>query len=224
MADVNNIGGAGSTQNTNGTSAAKKTTNTMEEAQDRFLRLLTTQMRNQDPLNPLDNAQVTSQMAQINTVAGITKLNESIAALSKSMMAGQAMQAASVIGRQALVPGNLIDLAGSKGAAGVNFAEDVDQVTVSILDKDGKLVSKQELGGQSAGVLRLAWDGKDDKGNQLPDGQYHFEISASYKGKSIQATPYAFSRVNSVLLGDDGVKLDVGKLGNVAFADVKQIV
>ncbi|MBB5018743.1 flagellar basal-body rod modification protein FlgD [Chitinivorax tropicus] len=223
MADVNKVSGAGAAQNNGATTTAKKT-NGMEEAQDRFLKLLTTQMRNQDPLNPLDNAQVTSQMAQINTVAGITKLNESIAALSKSMMAGQAMQAASVIGRQALVPGDLIDLAGSKGAAGVNFADDVDSVTVNILNKEGKLVSSQELGKQPAGVLRLAWDGKDDKGTQLPDGPYRFEVSAAYKGKAIQATPYAFARVNSVLLADDGVKLDVGRLGSVAFADVKQIV
>ena len=225
MADVNSVSGAGSAGNTSSTKQTKST-NSMDEAQDRFLRLLTTQMRNQDPLNPLDNAQVTTQMAQINTVTGITKLNESIAALSKSMVAGQAMQAASVIGRQALVQGNQLALTGSGGAsAGIDFAKDVDNVAVAIVDANGNQVAKQELGEQKAGMMRLDWDGKDDNGNALPAGTYHYAVQAkAADGSLVDATKYAFGKVGSVLLGDDGVKLDIGSLGTVAMTDVKQIV
>ena len=221
MADANSVNGVG--QTTGQTSSTKPKSN-IEETQDRFLRLLTTQMRNQDPLNPMDNAQVTTQMAQINTVAGIDKLNESMAALSKSMLSGQAMQAASVIGRQALVQGDMLTLTNGVTAGGVELASDAENVTVSIFDAQGRMVSQQDLGAHEAGMLRMAWDGKDDADNQLPDGNYVYTVQATNDGEKVDVTKYAFARVNSVLLGDDGVKLDVGKLGSVSMTDVKQIV
>ena len=95
---------------TSASSTKKQELSAADEAQHRFLTLLTTQMRNQDPLNPTDNAQVTSQMAQINTVSGITKLQDSIEKLSQTLtqnvIAGQSAQAATLIGRQVLVPGS----------------------------------------------------------------------------------------------------------------------
>src|SRR5512147_1078567 len=83
---------------------------TAASTEDRFLKLLVSQLKNQDPLNPLDNAQVTSQMAQLSTVTGIDKLNATLQALSSSMIASQSMQAASMIGHVVMVPGNRVDL------------------------------------------------------------------------------------------------------------------
>ena len=104
---------ADQTQNTifaDATKSRKKEMTAAEEAQHRFLTLLTTQMQNQDPMSPMENAEVTSQMAQINTVSGITKLQDTIEALSETLrqnvVAGQSAQAASLIGRQVLVPGS----------------------------------------------------------------------------------------------------------------------
>src|SRR5437870_11144228 len=77
---------------------------------DRFLKLLVAQMKNQDPLNPMDNAQVTSQMAQINTVTGIDKLNTTVAGLSSQFMQMQAMQGASLVGHDVIVAGNKLDI------------------------------------------------------------------------------------------------------------------
>ena len=77
---------------------------------DRFLKLLVAQMKNQDPLNPMDNAQVTSQMAQINTVTGIDKLNSTVAGLSAQFMQMQAMQGASLVGHDVIVAGNKLDV------------------------------------------------------------------------------------------------------------------
>src|SRR5678815_4078393 len=77
---------------------------------DRFLKLLVAQMKNQDPLNPMDNAQVTSQMAQINTVTGIDKLNSTVAGLSAQFMQMQAMQGASLVGHDVIVPLSLIHI------------------------------------------------------------------------------------------------------------------
>ena len=79
-----------------------------DDVQDRFLKLLVTQMKNQDPLNPLDNAQVTTQLAQISTVNGIEKLNATIEAMASSFTSGQSLQAATMIGKDVLVPGSTL--------------------------------------------------------------------------------------------------------------------
>jgi len=101
---------AASTKSTNSTDAT-------DSGQDRFLTLLVAQMKNQDPLNPLDNAQVTSQLAQINTVNGIEKLNHTLTKLLESNQDTQALQAATVVGRQVLADGNGIVLAGATARA-----------------------------------------------------------------------------------------------------------
>ena len=89
--------------------------------EDRFLKLLVTQMKNQDPLNPMDNAEVTSQMAQLSTVTGIDKLNSTVEALSASMLASQSLSAVSMIGHPVLVAGTQIDLLNSQGDAAVVY-------------------------------------------------------------------------------------------------------
>src|SRR6266581_877373 len=91
----------------NGTSSSAASPSSASEAgsQDRFLKLLVTQLQNQDPLAPMDNAQLTSQIAQINTVTGITNLNSSVQALSGQFLQMQTLQGASLIGKQVIVPG-----------------------------------------------------------------------------------------------------------------------
>src|SRR5215204_242231 len=108
---------------------AGKQTSATAGLQDRFLKLLVTQMKNQDPLNPLDNAQVTTQLAQISTVNGIEKLNATIEAMASSFTSGQSLQAATMIGKDVLVPGSTLQLAGSS-VFGVELAQAADQVKV----------------------------------------------------------------------------------------------
>ena len=105
-----------------------------DDPQDRFLKLLVTQMKNQDPLNPLDNAQVTSQLAQISTVNGIEKLNTTLQAMANGFTAGQSLQAAGMIGHNVLVPGSALQLTGGNGAFGVDLAQPADDVKVTIKD------------------------------------------------------------------------------------------
>ncbi len=108
--------------------------------QDRFLKLLVTQLQNQDPLNPLDNAAVTSQLSQISTVTGIEKMNETLASLLSSYSDNQSMQAASLIGKNVLAPGTALKLAGGQATGGVNLAAAADQVRVSVLDSSGRVL------------------------------------------------------------------------------------
>ena len=129
---INNTQDAGSAAalfaSLNSSSSSAANTSTAADTQDRFLKLLVTQMKNQDPLNPMDNAQVTSQMAQLSTVTGIDKLNATLQALSDSMMGNQPLQAASMIGHGVLVPGNGVDLSNGNGYGGIELAQSVDDV------------------------------------------------------------------------------------------------
>jgi flagellar basal-body rod modification protein FlgD len=205
----------------NGTKAA---TSTADDAQDRFMKLLVTQMRNQDPLNPLDNAQVTSQLAQLSTVSGIDKLNTTLQALQANYQTSQSLQATDMIGHGVLVPGSTVALADSKGILGVEMVDAADKVKVTVRDAAGVAVRTFDLGAQKAGVVPLAWDGKTDSGATAADGTYKFEVSAVTGDKSVKATALSFGTVSSVMTGAAGVKLTLPGLGNVSFADVKQIL
>jgi flagellar basal-body rod modification protein FlgD len=221
---------APTTTNTAAASAATGSTSSSAsgsvsgEQQDRFLKLLVTQMKNQDPLNPLDNAQVTTQLAQIQSVNGIEKLNNTVQGLSSSLMASQSVQSAAIIGRQVYATGSYLNLSGGKGTGGVNLTQDVEHVYVSIADKSGAVVRRLDLGAARAGMSGFEWDGKTDAGGTAPDGQYVFQLTAANGNKAITVEPFMASRVDGVSLGATGMKLNLQGGGSIGMADVKQIL
>ncbi len=193
-------------------------------AQDRFMTLLVTQMKNQDPLNPMDNAQVTSQLAQLSTVTGIDKMNTTLESLMGSFQSNQSLQAANMIGHGVLAPGASVVLADGKGMLGVELAEPADKVQVTIRDAAGKLVHAIDMGSMKAGMQQLQWDGATDSGGVAASGQYTFEVTATRAGEKVDATKLAFGIVDSVSMGAQGVKLNIPSLGAVNFTDVRQIL
>ncbi|HEY0847043.1 MAG TPA: flagellar hook assembly protein FlgD [Noviherbaspirillum sp.] len=206
----------------NGTRNATKST--ADAAQDRFMTLLVTQMRNQDPLNPLDNAQVTSQLAQLSTVTGIDKLNATMQSLMGSYQTSQSLQAASMIGHGVLVPGSRVNLVDGKAILGVELADPADNVQVRILDSSGRPIHTMDLGSQRAGLVPMAWDGTTDSGAAAADGQYTFEVTATRGGERTTATALSFGTVSSVSTNAQGVKLTLPGIGDVNMADVRQIL
>src|SRR6476620_2610359 len=124
---------------------------------DRFLKLLVAQMQNQDPLSPMDNAQVTSQMAQINTVSGIEKLNLTVQGLSSQFAQLQAVQGVSLVGHDVVVPGNTLQVADATAEAGYELTGPADQVKVEILAPSGKVVDTLNLGAQTSGIHSFDW-------------------------------------------------------------------
>src|SRR6218665_1878479 len=124
----------------NGTSK----TQTANEAgsADRFLKLLVAQMQNQDPLSPMDNAQVTSQIAQINTVSGIEKLNTTVVGLSGQFTQMQALQGAALVGREVVVPGNTLTVKDGVGSGTFELGSAADDVQVEVLDKQNNVIEK----------------------------------------------------------------------------------
>ena len=221
--DTNSAAALFSSLNANADSAA--TTSTAADTQDRFLKLLVTQLKNQDPLNPMDNAQVTSQMAQLSTVTGIDKLNVALQALSDSMISNQSLQqAASMIGHGVLVPGKGVDMANNMGYGGVDLEQSVDRLDISIYDQAGALVRNFSLGAQPVGLVSWQWDGRDNSGNSVADGSYTFAADAALAGKKVDAGTLQFGVVNSVTQDKQGVALSVGQLDGVALSQVRQIL
>lgn len=208
----------------NGTSVSKTSANSTQGTEDRFLKLLVTQMQNQDPLNPLDNAQVTSQMAQLSTVTGIEKLNTALSDMSKSFMANQSLQAANMIGHNVLAPGGDLNLKGGTVIAGIELQGAADKVAVSIKDSKGNVVRNIDMGEQKAGTVSFQWDGKTEGGQAAPDGKYTFEVVATQGTESVTADKLTLSKVTSVTLGAQGVSLNVeGQTKPIDAVDVKQI-
>lgn len=206
-----------------GSGAAKAAKGSTAEIQDRFLSLLVAQMKNQDPLNPLDNAQVTSQLAQLSTVQGIENMNASLAALAASMGANQMAQAASLIGHGVLVPGNSVSPEQLKDVMGFELPRPADQVRIEILDAGGNVVRGLDLGPRESGVSAVAWDGLTQSGAAAPAGQYSFKVTAVQGGQTLSSIALNLGMVNSVSQNGQGVQLNLPGNKSVGYAEVRQI-
>jgi len=197
----------------------------MQEASDRFLTMLVTQLKNQDPLNPLDNAAVTSQLAQINTVTGIEKLNAALASLMDGYAESQAMQAANMIGRTVLIAGDQMQLSEVGGLGGVKLDGPASEVMVSVIDANGATVYSADLGSYSeAGSFAFFWDGTTVGDEKAPPGNYTVRVTARQGEQEVPATAMQAGMVNAVVRERTGFLLDLGLLGKVSFSDVQQIL
>ena len=195
----------------------------VENPQDRFLKLLVTQMKNQDPLKPMDNAEVTSQIAQISTVSGIDKLNTTLQALTDDMGESLSMEATDMIGHSVFVSGNSVELNGGAAKMGIELEQPVDQVQVTIKDSAGIAIRTMNLEAFPTGVSTISWDGRTDNSTMAADGSYTFEVKASRGGEEVKVSQLALGAVKSVSPADEGALLDMGKLGIVGLSDIKQV-
>ncbi|SAI71263.1 basal-body rod modification protein FlgD [Bordetella ansorpii] len=208
------------------------TSSAAKDIQDQFLTLLVTQLRNQDPLNPMQNAELTSQLAQISTVEGITNLNNTLQAISGQVDVSQSMNAASLIGRGVLVPGNEVSLGSDLSdptvreatPLGIDLQSDADTVTVKVLDKDGNVVRTMTLRDQKTGVIDVAWDGKNDGGQDVADGKYTFNVAATdADGNKVTAEALQYGLVSGVAYGTNGLRLQLGMGNQASMLDIRKI-
>ena len=197
-----------------------------DATEDRFLKLLIAQMKNQDPLNPLDNAQVTSQMAQINTVQGIAQLNSSLATMVTQF---QGAQAISLPGHDVLVAGNTLTLADrGKGVAargGFELGDDADHVGVDVKDAAGNVVAHIDLGAQSAGPGSFEWNGSTGTaGTTASAGNYTFEVKAYRGSAAVQSATLRAARVEGTAITAQGVRLSLAGMGSRYYSDVRMVL
>lgn len=224
MSTVDSATNAGVIASLNGKSSSTSSSSSAADLQNNFLTMLTTQLQNQDPLNPMDNSQMTSQLAQISTLEGIQGLNTTLTSLLASYNTSQALQASSAIGSQVLVEGNKLALSSGLGQGGVTLAGAADKVTVTIKDSAGKVVQTQDLGKQPAGTVAFTWDGKNASDTQLADGNYTFAIEASSNGTKVGATPIQVGTVNAVVKSGSSFVLELNSGETVAFDNVLQFM
>jgi flagellar basal-body rod modification protein FlgD len=214
-----------------------KTTTAKDSVQadtDKFMTLLVTQLKNQDPLNPLDNAQLTSQLAQLSTVTGVNKLNTTLEALQTSYQQTQSAAATGLIGQGVLVPGNDTYLTDGKAIFGVDLATAADSVKVIISDPStGKDIQVMDLGAKPAGSVAIPWNGVVSETNLdasgkpvvLKNGNYQVRVEATAQGaKLTDAKMLSLESVLSVSTAATGVKLNLSNQTTVTMADVKQIL
>jgi flagellar basal-body rod modification protein FlgD len=201
----------------------RKNASAKESVQDRFLTLLVTQMRNQDPLNPMENAEVTTQLAQISTVSGIDKLNAALKGMADGMLAAQSLQAGGLIGRGVLGPGQSLVLEQGRATGGITLTEPAERVTVTVTTPQGETVRTLPLGPVKEGTLTFQWDGSTEAGGVAADGLYRFQVEALRQGNAVPVETLGFGRVQSVSLGSEQLILDTLGLGAVGLGQIKQI-
>lgn len=219
-----NPASVGTTTNTK-TGVTKTAAQTAAETQDRFLKLLVAQMKNQDPMNPMDNGQVTTQMAQIQTVSGISTLNSSIQSMS-STLGGQftqmqMLQGVSLVGHDVSVAGNRVAMNAEtgKGEGSFEIASPADRVKLEVLNASGTVVDTVELGAQTSGLHGFAWDPKQVD----TSGKLTFRITASSGSAALASTTYAQDKVVAVNNSSGKLQLQLQNLGPVDYAGIRTI-
>lgn len=185
-------------------------------SQAQFLQLLTTQLQNQDPLNPMDNAQLTSQIAQINTVSGIATLNTSVQGLSSQFLQMQTLQGAALIGKGVTVPGNQLDIENGVGQGGFQLTGAADAVSVSVLNQAGTVVDTMNLGAQSAGDHGFTWPA----GSYTNTSGLIFKVTATSGATALSPTALMHDTVDSVSSNGTGLQLQLQKSGTVDYSKV----
>ncbi len=193
---------------------------------DTFLKLMVTQLNNQDPSNPVDNGQFLGQIAQFGTVSGLDQLNAKFSDLSSTLTSGQALQAGSLVGRQVLAPietGRLTSGGSLRGQAELDAS--ARDVVVSITDQAGQLVKEMRLGPQQSGTVAFNWDGTTDLGGYAAPGLYDVRVNAQRGDASEALQTQLFADVESVSLGANNTDLilNLQGLGSIGFKQVTQI-
>ena len=209
-----------STSNSQATTGTKKNTLTQQD----FLNLFTAQLKYQNPLEPLDNAQMATQMAQFNTVDALARMNETMTQLAANQNSMNNLQIAGLIGKKVKTQGN--SLAIQQGAVGEGMYQlaKPGRVVVQIFNSQGGPVRLIDAGSKDTSLQKIGWDGKNQAGSTLPDGVYTLKVLAvDAQGQSVPVTTYQTGTVDGVSLDNGSVALHVNG-GKIQFGDILSIL
>ncbi len=201
------------------TAASSATGTSAQETSDRFLKLLVAQLQNQDPMNPMDNAAVTTQMAQIQTVTGVSTLNSSIQGLANQFGQMQALQSVSLVGREVTVPGDKVTVADGKAALSFDLASAADTVKLEVLNGAGSVIATQDLGKMKSGMQSVTWDAS--KAAETTGLSYR--ITATNGGTGVTATTLMRDTVRAVNTSGATLQLELKNSGLVDYDKVRAL-
>jgi flagellar basal-body rod modification protein FlgD len=195
--------------------------------QNQFLTLFTTQLKNQNPLDPMKNEAFVAQLAQFSQLEATTAMKNSLDSMVSSMKSDRMLAGSSLIGRKVAVPdGPATLLSGQPVTGSVDLPTGADGVKFEVYNDKGQLVRSQILGAQTAGSMNLSWDGLDNNGQAMADGNYRFKVTASSNGVTSTPTVNTLSTVRSVSsagTADDAWLLGVDGGKTISLSDVKRI-
>ncbi|THB75366.1 MAG: flagellar hook assembly protein FlgD [Gammaproteobacteria bacterium] len=219
ISDVANIVNQGST-------ATKEEKKSNELGQEDFLKLMTTQLQNQDPFKPMDDGQFIAQMASFSTASGIGELQESFEDLASAINGNQLLQYSSLVDREVLINSDTGFYDGSNEmTASVNVPASSSSLSVNVYSQSGVIVDSLELGPQAAGEVSFAWDGTDHEGDQLPPGKYVIKAETNYGGTVTALDTNVMAKVESISMGVGGrpPTLNLQGLGSMSTSGIAQI-
>ena len=205
--------GSSSTSGTKATSAS--------DMQDQFLTLLVAQLKNQDPTQPMDNAQLTSQMAQISTVSGIEKLNSTVQSVTSQFASMQMLQGATMIGHTVLSEGNTMSLTKEgKGTAAFDLEASASNATVTITNAAGQVVDTLDLGTAAAGRNYFTSDGSQYAGDT---SSLRFKVTATNGTAQVKATTLAPNAVVATSIANGALMLELSNGQSINYNSVKAV-
>jgi flagellar basal-body rod modification protein FlgD len=194
--------------------------------QTEFLDLMVAQLKNQDPLQPMQNGDFIAQMAQFSSVSGLNKLQSSFDTLANSLQSNQALQASTLVGRSVLVPSGQAVLNQTGNVKGLlDLQQSSPNVTLSVMDGNGELVKTMQLGGHASGDVPFTWDGTNNAGEKMPYGKYTLVADAQGPDSRFSVGTLVNASVESVTIGNGGqqLTLNLQELGQVSFSQVREI-
>lgn len=211
--------------------AAEKAAKRNEMGKDEFMKLMITQMNNQDPLEPQGNAEYMAQLSQLSMVEGIQNLNKVTEGFITSLQSSQALQASALVGRKVQIQSNIGNLVEGGSFTGSVFVPSAaDNMDMKIVDNNGQVLRtidtgqyRNESGYFSEGQIDFEWDGTMDNGETAEPGLYQVVSSAEIDGQSYSLTTYTNANVNSVTIANGGeVWLNLAGKGSIALSEVNE--
>jgi flagellar basal-body rod modification protein FlgD len=193
---------------------------------DEFLTLMTTQLKNQDPMKPLDGTAFIAQLAQFGAVSGIQQMQTSMETLAASLRSTQALNGATLVGRDVVAPADSINYtAGAPVRGEMDVPEGVATVGIRITDAAGEVACEMTVPVLN-GSAQFTWDGARDNGQPAASGAYDIEAIARVGGASESLSVLMASRVSSVSIDANGagLTLNTATLGAVSMADVRRVM
>ncbi len=202
-----------------------KPTNT-NMGQTEFLTLFTTQLKNQNPLDPVKNEAFVAQLAQFSQLEATTAMKGSMEKLTASLTNERLLGATSLIGKTVAIPDGPVIVTDTTVSQGIiNLPAGADSVAYQVFNEQGALVKTSTMGPQLAGDVTLAWDGSTDGGGVAANGTYRYVATVNSKGTVFKAPVSTYAKVNgvtsSVVDGTTLLEVDGGK--TMSLNDVKRV-
>ena len=203
----------------------KKANDQMDQAD--FLRLMTTQLKNQDPTKPLDGQQFMAQLAQFSTLNGIIEMKQSLDTLTQSLQSMNTLQASNLVGHSVLIDGQKAYLDAEGPIAGrADITEPANKVTVVVTGAAGSEIRRIDLGAKPKGPVDFRWDGLDGNGARVAPGVYTFRVEGTVAdGKSSSFDTQLWAKVDSVSFGQAGKEttLSLAGIGSYGLSQIKEV-